>query len=235
MERGRSIQGMIRLMPDVSVLWYFPKRSTIIVCACCTMRMPLAIVTITSSATAPTSMRPGPISALLFHDEGCAVHLNHRHPRDHFDRRVVDRGAAPVFAFHLHAPHTGSRIDPFQDDAGLAEQSIDPRPHIAARAELEAPHDDGTQTDHARQARGRECNGLHGHSYEGDEAEQPGRGAPHRETGEPEAGREHLCHDQHDPRQEPDQPVFHGPKLQPCPVPRYPTMECPRNARYSGL
>src|SRR6266545_2849753 len=184
MERGRSIHGMIRLMPDVSVLWYFPKRSTIIVCACCTMRMPLAIVTITSSATAPTSTRPGPISALLFHHEGCTVHLDHRHPRAHFDRRVVDRGATPVFAFHLHPSHTGARVDPFQDDARLAEQGIDPRPHIAAGAKLEAVHHQGTQSNHAGQAGGRECNGLHGHPHEGDEAEEPGRDAPHGEAGE---------------------------------------------------
>src|SRR6266540_5100137 len=204
---------MIRLMPDVSVLWYFPKRSTIIVCACCTMRMPLAIVTITSSATAPTSTRPGPISALLFHDEGCAVHLDHCHARAHFDRRVVDRSAAPVFTFHFYPAHAGSRVDPLQDDAGLAEQGIDPRAHPCAWAKVEAPHDHGTQTDHARQAGGRECNGLHGHPHEGDETEQPGRRTPHRETGEPKPGREHLCHDQHDPRQEPDQPVFHAVKV----------------------
>ena len=65
-ERGRSITGRMKLIPEASVLWYLPSRSTIIVCACWTTRMLFEINTMTPKATAATSIVPGPIAYSSF-------------------------------------------------------------------------------------------------------------------------------------------------------------------------
>src|SRR5205823_14415676 len=47
----------MKLSPELSVRWYFPSRSMIIVCACCTMRM--ALDTYTRTTNPPTRMTSG--------------------------------------------------------------------------------------------------------------------------------------------------------------------------------
>src|SRR5438552_17331665 len=96
------MKGMTRLTPELSVRWYLPSRSMIIVCACCTIRIPRATIEIANSAIAIGTMSEPmlSISALLVHVQRCPVDPHHHHPRAGLDRRVHQRGPAPGLPPH---------------------------------------------------------------------------------------------------------------------------------------
>src|SRR3954468_16844211 len=145
-------------MPEFSVLWYLPRRSMIIVCACCTTRMLFEMRTMTPKATAATRIVPGPMLQLLLDHESRAVHLDDRDLRTGLDDRGVRRRATPVFAFHFDASRQrGADAPPpeagaLRHDAGLAEQAVHAGAQLGPGAKLKLVHQPGAHprhTDHA--------------------------------------------------------------------------------------
>src|SRR5438132_822886 len=108
------MKGMTRLTPELSVRWYLPSRSMIIVCACCTIRIPRATIEIANSAIAIGTMSEPmlSISALLVHVQRCPVDPHHHHPRAGLDHGVHERGAAPVLALHQDNSSAGAGQHP---------------------------------------------------------------------------------------------------------------------------
>src|SRR6267378_7817083 len=207
-DRGRSITGRMKLMPEASVLWYLPRRSMIIVCACWTTRMLFEISTMTPKATAATSIVPGPILGLLLDHESRAIHLNDRDLGAGLDHRRVTRCAPPVLTLDFD-PAGLPRADALRHGARLAEQGVHAGAQLGPGAELEVVHQARPQSGHAHDAGSREGDALRHKSEAGDKPDDPGDARPHRQAGEPEAGREHLPDKQADRQQKPKQPIFH--------------------------
>src|SRR5207244_10083490 len=104
--------------------WYLPSRSMIIVCACCTIRIPRATIEIANSAIAIGTMSEPmlSISALLVHVQRCPVDPHHHHPRAGLDHGVHERGAAPVLALHQDPSSAGAGVAPPRPDGDPAQQ-----------------------------------------------------------------------------------------------------------------
>src|SRR5438876_12407769 len=86
------MMAMLRFTPEDRVRWYLPRRSMIIVWACCTIRMPRATIEIANSTIAAgtisapmLSMPPAP-SALLVHVQRRPLHPHDHHPRPRLER-----------------------------------------------------------------------------------------------------------------------------------------------------
>src|SRR5690349_14151742 len=215
--RGRSMTGSTKLIPELSVLWYLPSRSMIMVCACWTTRMLFEIRTMTPNTTAPTRIVPGPIRLrLLLDHEGRAIHLNDRHLRAGLEHRRVAGRPAPVFALDLD-PAGAAGPDALRHDAGLPEQRIHAGPQLRAGTELEVVHQTGPEARHAGQAAHGERDPLRHKPETGDQPDDAGDARANRQAREPEPCREHLPDEQADRQQKPKQPILHmGQSCNPC-------------------
>src|SRR5438094_9458343 len=127
MAGGWSMSGMIKVTPDDRVRCYLPSRSMIIVCACWTMRIPLATIEIANSAIAAGTMSEPmlSISHLLVNVQRRAFDPHHHYAGAGLDHRVHERRAAPVLTLHQDPAPAGARVDPLGHDANPAPQ----RPH----------------------------------------------------------------------------------------------------------
>src|SRR5207249_2960957 len=158
MARGLSMSGMIKLTPDDRVRWYLPSRSMIIVCACWTMRIPLATIEIATSAIAAGTMSVPmlSISGLLVHVQRRAFDPHHHHPRARLEHRVHERRAAPVLTLHDDPAPAGAGVDPLGHHAHPPYQGV----HIGldlVRGGVDVPQQEGTDADQREQRPGREA------------------------------------------------------------------------------
>src|SRR5437762_13090683 len=126
MARGLSMSGMIKLTPDDRVRWYLPSRSMIIVCACWTMRIPLATIEIANNAIAAGTMSEPmlSISGLLVHVQRGAFDPHHHHARPRFQDGVHERRPAPVLALHHDPAPAGAGVDPLGHHAHPSHQRV---------------------------------------------------------------------------------------------------------------
>src|SRR2546425_801665 len=142
--RGLSMIGMIRLTPEDRVRWYLPSRSMIIVCACCTIRIPRATIEIANSAIATGTISEPmlSISALLVHVQRSPFDPHHHHAAAGLDHRVHERRTAPVLTLHQDPTPAGGGVDPLGHDANPAHERI----HVGldlAPGGVQAPQQEG--------------------------------------------------------------------------------------------
>src|SRR6266704_1446634 len=149
--RGLSMIGMMRFTPEDKVRWYLPSRSMIIVCACCTIRIPRATIEIANSAIATGTMNEPmlSISALLVHVQRCPIDPHHHDPG-----AGLDLGAGRVQALQQEGADARERE---QRPGGEAQDGRQvSRHHERDRARQHAPHRHAQQPEPRRQDLGDE-------------------------------------------------------------------------------
>src|SRR5438552_8407645 len=155
-----------------------------------------------------TGFSPDPSLELLLDHKSRPIHLNDRHLRAGLEHSRVTGSAAPVFAFHFY-PARKPRADAFGHDPRLAEQRVHAGAELRPGAELEVVHEPRPQSRHAGNAGEREREALGHKAKTGDQSHDASDRSPDRQTSQPEAGREHLSHEQRDGQQKPKQPTLH--------------------------
>src|SRR5690348_8483508 len=204
--------GMMRFTPEASVRWYFPSRSMIIVCACCTTRMPFATIEIATRAIATGTMyAPMSISALLVHIQSRALHPDDHHSGPGLERRVHQGCRAPILTLDQDPAFPGGGVDALGDDPHLAGEGIHVRPELGS-PRVEQPEQERTDPHEGKEGpRGeRESRDEGPRRHQGGDA---GGEAADRDREEPEPRRDHFGHEEEQGGDEPDLPLVHRVKL----------------------
>src|SRR6266700_2706543 len=167
--RGLSMIGMMRFTPEDKVRWYLPSRSMIIVCACCTIRIPRATIEIANSAIATGTMNEPmlSISALLVHVQRCPIDPHHHDPGAGLD--PLGHHADPAHErVHVGLDLAAGRVQALQQEGADAREREQrpggeaqdgrqvPRHHERDRARQHAPHRHAQQPEPRRQDLGDE-------------------------------------------------------------------------------
>src|SRR5436190_9547692 len=214
MALGLSMIGMIRLTPEESVRWYFPKRSMIIVCACWTMRIPRATIDIANSAMAAGTMSEPMLSIashLLIDVEGRPFHSHDDDPRARLERRGPDRRRPPSLTLDQHPSLPGDGVDALRDDPHLAGERVHVGPD-GRSAGMQVPQQERADAHEGQQGARGEAQRRHRRPRD-EEGDDPGGETPDGYREQPEAGRQHLGHEQKQGGDEPDLPSVHGGNL----------------------
>src|SRR5712692_3021729 len=228
--RGRSMSGMIRLTPEERVRWYFPSRSMIMVCACCTMRIPRATMEIANSTIAAGTISAPMLSIrsrLLIHVQGRALYSDDHDPGAGLERHVHERGRAPVLALDYHPPLAGSRVDALRHDPEFPRERVHVGLDLAA-SRMQAAQQEGPDTQEGEQRAGRERQRRRERSWQ-HERHEPRRQGAHRHRQEPKPGRDHLGHEQEQGGDEPHLPLVHDESLRSRD--KHPKLSRPRGPR----
>src|SRR5256885_5991559 len=182
----------------------------IIVCACCTIRIPRATIEIANSAIATGTMNEPmlSISALLVHVQRCPIDPHHHDPGAGLDHGVHERAAAPVLTLHQDPAPARPGVDPLGHHSDPAHERVHVGLDLAA-GRVQALQQEGADAREREQRPGGEAQDGRQVSrhHERDRARQH---APHRHAQQPEPRRQDLGDEQEQRGHEPDLPCGHG-------------------------
>src|SRR5437879_5066044 len=187
----------MKLSPELSVRWYFPSRSMIIVCACCTMRM--ALDTYTRTTNPPTRMTSGKSEKGMAH-VSLSTYRVVPSTRTTITRVPGSRGASISDAARQSSPSTRTRPLPV-----AGSMRADTIPTGGGQVEQQQ----GTHAHERQQRAAGEGQGRRHHARE-HQRDQARRERAHGHREQPEPGCDHLGDAEQQGGDEPDLPFVHG-------------------------